>query len=763
MRPLFLLLAVLASAPPAARAAAVGARASSSIVDSGIGLDFGALDQDVFRSTMAADLVRLYAQAGVKWARVRPEWDSVEVKIADGPPPVYLRWHDAGTDAAIALLRANGLKIMLTLNGSQMAKVTTDAPRDDNGKMAPWLDWVEHMAQRYGSSVDAWEIWNEPNLTWAGPGGINAPAYASLASQSADKIRSIVPGAYLILGGTSLIDVAYTTTVVSGVGGKYNAVAYHPYRQYPEQAQDAFVAAGAAPPISRPIRPNTNYFANTGAANYEGEVALLRAQLSAKGFPNMDLWSGEGSFPSVNETNNLWPGTEARQAKSLARQYVLNASLGVRTTVWWRWLDTNSWFGNQQTAPGDAWQDDYRLGAAVNDKYGFNTFSPVYAQQTVSLPPFGANANIAASSNIDMTLGGSTISATAAGFGFQNSVTYSLPFPLPAGDYTLWLHMASTDAASFALAICPDINGSSFTAVDGVSYNYIANEGIPAIFQQRPMTAYFYTPCNIFSQASTGGMFYPAVYHIDSDLPAGAPIILHLAGANTKLDELRVVPFSRTFVKKPSFTAMQTLAVLFDDRVGLSPVSADFTQGTMSAPEWAAFRTARFATGGGVPVIAYWVGLAPDTPAPFVERTAGLSLGAAIPDAVLIDPIAGTYAPVGAGRSFALRVQDYPLILTSLSALSKTSSQLILAEETYNYPNPARGDVTYLRFYLNRPAETTLEIYNAAHAKIFSVTQNAPEGKTAFPWHVGGVANGVYFYKVSAGGQSIVKKIIILR
>ena len=182
----------------------------------------------------------------------------------------------------------------------------------------------------------------------------------------------------------------------------------------------------------------------------------------------------------------------------------------------------------------------------------------------------------------------------------------------------------------------------------------------------------------------------------------------------------------------------------------------------MTAGEVAAFQTAAFTTRGGA-IVAYWVGLeAVDS---FADKSVSVSLPSPITDPILIDPVAGTYSTLGSGPvgSFTLRVQDYPLILTSGSALENASPPLILAEETYNYPNPVRSARTTLRFYLTRSEGVTLEIYNSARALVHSSAVHGAVGRNVYTWDAGNAANGVYYWKVTAGGQSVVKKILVLK
>ena len=56
-----------------------------------------------------------------------------------------------------------------------------------------------------------------------------------------------------------------------------------------------------------------------------------------------------------------------------------------------------------------------------------------------------------------------------------------------------------------------------------------------------------------------------------------------------------------------------------------------------------------------------------------------------------------------------------------------------------------------------------MEIYNSAHERIHSAKMSGLAGRNVYTWDLGGVANGVYFWKISISGQSLIKKILVLR
>jgi hypothetical protein len=729
------LLAVLA-AP--ARAGALVARPTSTISDSGLMVDAQALAKDPLNGPVTSQPVDLAATAGIKWARLFIDWVNVEFTAGT--------YDFSGIDPVVNDLQADGYKTLLTITGNysggQNLYASGNAPTNANGAMTPWLNFVAATVNHY-PQAGAFEVWNEPNLSWTP--SINAADYASLAIQTADKIHALRPGATVLLGGTSLIDKTFTQAVLAaGAGSHVDAFAFHPYRTYPEQPQDPFVAATG-------FKPNAA-FVSLGAANYEEEVAQIKQWLAAAGVPNLPLWSDEAGYPSQLDTQV--PGSIVQQAKNLLRYYTLNLGLGIKRASWFQLYDAVSLQNNIFTPAGGAFVDDYR-----SQSTSFQTFGLTYTLPTTSVQ-IGVGS-YTSSSNVTVTAG--TMTATNASNFAQYTVT-----PPAAGKYSLWARLKSVstpdpaptqagllDGNNWAFLFWT-VNGSTYTVgTNGFGYDYFSFNAVSPLLQQRFTSAalldYYWSPIG----ANAGN--HPQVwYPIQFDLPAGASTFRVML-ANAAISELRLVP-QGALTPKLAGLGLLNLASIFDDRVGpAQDFSAAFSSSTL-----AEFRSASFVTDGGIPIVAYWMGVpAVDS---FVDRSVAVHLSAPVNDPVLVDPIAGTYASAGSGgQDFTLRVQDYPLILTSLTALQKTSSDLILVDETYNYPNPARGSQTTLRFFLSRASDVTLDIYNPAHKLIHSAKLSGAAGRNAYTWDLGGAANGVYLWRLSAGGQSVVKKILILR
>jgi hypothetical protein len=73
------------------------------------------------------------------------------------------------------------------------------------------------------------------------------------------------------------------------------------------------------------------------------------------------------------------------------------------------------------------------------------------------------------------------------------------------------------------------------------------------------------------------------------------------------------------------------------------------------------------------------------------------------------------------------------------------------ASLAYNYPNPASGDFTTIRYRLEQPAQVRIEIYDLAGERVAAFS-GPGEGQTdnEVVWGLGNVESGVYFCQVHA-------------
>ncbi|MEP0545438.1 MAG: YCF48-related protein [Rhodothermales bacterium] len=148
----------------------------------------------------------------------------------------------------------------------------------------------------------------------------------------------------------------------------------------------------------------------------------------------------------------------------------------------------------------------------------------------------------------------------------------------------------------------------------------------------------------------------------------------------------------------------------------------------------------------------------------FVTRDAGATWEAfsdGLPEAVLVMDL------VAAGDR-TLRVATHgngvyrrPLVLNPVAAESDTAPTGFRLSQ--NAPNPFR-DRTTLGFELDRPGDVRLEVFDAAGRRVATLAEGRrAAGSHTVAWDADGLASGVYFARLSAGGSVATRQMTLVR
>ena len=138
--------------------------------------------------------IRLW-DAGVAWGQVQQKKN--------------LFWWN-GMDAAIASANAQGMSITYVL-GSTPKWAQKKAPKGNypyggtgaaNPDMKVWKKWVKTVVQRYGNSIDAYQIWNEANLKDFYDG--SPKQMAKLTKEAYKIIRQYDPSAKVVAASSTV-------------------------------------------------------------------------------------------------------------------------------------------------------------------------------------------------------------------------------------------------------------------------------------------------------------------------------------------------------------------------------------------------------------------------------------------------------------------------------------------------------------------------------------------------------------------------------
>jgi hypothetical protein len=80
-----------------------------------------------------------------------------------------------------------------------------------------------------------------------------------------------------------------------------------------------------------------------------------------------------------------------------------------------------------------------------------------------------------------------------------------------------------------------------------------------------------------------------------------------------------------------------------------------------------------------------------------------------------------------------------------------------------NYPNPFNPSTT-IQFTLPCPIYVTLKVYNTLGEEVVTlISENLPAGKHQAEWNPHGLAGGIYFYRLRAGGFVETKKLVLIK
>ena len=176
---------------------------------------------------------------GLEWVRLDLHWDQLELQ-----EDVY---NVAALDVLVRHLQQQQLKSMFYLVGS--ARFITTAPPD-----SPYQDQyppkdpdvfamrMALLAMRY-PSVEAWQVWNEPNLIGFWRPQADAQGYAQLLERSTLALRSVDPEKPVVGAGMAFFSdlpggaSMFEQLGALGIQRLNTVVAYHPYSQMPEGNQ----------------------------------------------------------------------------------------------------------------------------------------------------------------------------------------------------------------------------------------------------------------------------------------------------------------------------------------------------------------------------------------------------------------------------------------------------------------------------------------------------------------------------------------------
>lgn len=274
----------------------------------GVNLSLNALDP---ARTPAA--LRETARAGASSVHVTVFWAHVQ------PQPGAFQW--GAYDRFFEGVRTLRLDPVVQL--AYATQWNTTAPPEERNRarrehyppadLGAWERYVTAVVTRYRDVVDAWEVWNEPDLKyfWGG-----TPAeYARLLAVASQAIRKADPGARVLMGGLALAGRGSNT-------GFFRAI-----------LADADHPAAASFDVA-------NFHHYGTAAEAKKRFDFMRGELTRAGADGRPLWVTETGYSSFRrfQEDPAYTGPEG-QARWLEDTLPLLLRLGVERVFWFQTLD----------------------------------------------------------------------------------------------------------------------------------------------------------------------------------------------------------------------------------------------------------------------------------------------------------------------------------------------------------------------------------------------------------------------------------------
>jgi hypothetical protein len=242
-----------------------------------------------------------------------PQWRLWDANVTwpDLEPSKGL-WRFETLDAYVSLAQQHGTGILLPLGGSpRWASARPTEPTDyypgftaEPANIEDWRTFVQTVASRYKGRIQAYEIWNEPNLRqfWTG----TTDQMLTLTKEASQIIHSVDPNAIVVSPAAAAdYGVPWLAEFLKKGGGQYvDVIGFHFY-----------------------VNPHTLL-----PEDMLPIIQRVRQVASENGLGNKPLWNTETGWlePAKFDSDELAAGF-------LARAYILSWAAGVQRFYWYAW------------------------------------------------------------------------------------------------------------------------------------------------------------------------------------------------------------------------------------------------------------------------------------------------------------------------------------------------------------------------------------------------------------------------------------------
>ena len=159
------------------------------------------------------------------WVRLDLGWRDFEPR-----PGELSDWSLRNYRRELERAREAGQRVILMVHTSpRWASGSTNAhapPRDPRD----FKRFLLKVGARYAPYVDAWEMWNEPNIERFWPAGPDPAEYVRLLRAGSNAIAEVDPSAQVVFGGLSTNDYGFVRRAyAAGAKRHFDVMATHPY------------------------------------------------------------------------------------------------------------------------------------------------------------------------------------------------------------------------------------------------------------------------------------------------------------------------------------------------------------------------------------------------------------------------------------------------------------------------------------------------------------------------------------------------------
>jgi polysaccharide biosynthesis protein PslG len=296
----------------------------------------------------------LVKQAGFTWIKHQVEWQTIETAAE--------QYDWTQLDAIVNTAATNGLKVLLSV---QHAPTFLRSPSSGlfPGNPSTLGTFMQALSSRYAGKVQAYELWNEENLSReTGVGNVDPTTYLPLLEAGYRGVKAGDPNAVALLGapsptganitGQSIDDLSYLQQLYALNGGEvkgyYDALSAHP-------------SGFSNPPDCTPATPQCSLsggFNNDPSFFAFTRVAQYRDLMMQNGESAKSIW-----FTEFGYCSNPSPPPGYEYCKSLTAQN--QADFLVQALQMARGLD--------YVAGMIVWNLNYQLAVPQSDeKWGFS-------------------------------------------------------------------------------------------------------------------------------------------------------------------------------------------------------------------------------------------------------------------------------------------------------------------------------------------------------------------------------------------------------